>query len=93
MIFFIDIPFKSSQRISNFEAHWSAVSYLVSGVVFGQGCNGQRPPLVSGIIGTAFTGHDAMIVLLQFVTCLGLEWQACLDGICYNLMFSLSVMP
>jgi hypothetical protein len=33
MIFFIGIPFESSQSILNFEVTWSAVSILVSGVI------------------------------------------------------------
>jgi hypothetical protein len=55
--FFIDIPFKSSQHISNFEAHWSAVSYLVSG---------DRPPMVSGVIDTAHHRAAVLITPLSF---------------------------
>jgi hypothetical protein len=67
MIFFIDIPFKNNQRTSNFESYWSAVSYLVSGVIdtahrrtavsltlhtTGQLCHWHRPTTVSSGIDT-----------------------------------------
>jgi hypothetical protein len=75
------IPFKSGQRISDFEAHWSAVSYLVSGVIdtvhhwsavslilptTGQWYYWHRPPVVSGVIDT--TGYKKFKLKVK---CLG----------------------
>jgi hypothetical protein len=55
-------PMLGSLRPTGQRCHiWSAVSYLVSGVIFGQQCHTHCPPLVSCFIDTA---HHRTVVSL-----------------------------